>query len=49
MGLFSKLFNNEMKDAVKEVPPTPAEYKASSGKFHMVIEDVFQLWEEELL
>jgi len=43
MGLFSKLFNNEMKDAIKEVPPTPAEYMAKSKKFHMVIEDVFSI------
>ena len=42
MGLFSKLFDKrEIKDGI--VPPTPAEYYATSGKFNMVIDDVFSI------
>ena len=43
MGLFSKLFNNEMKDAIKEVPPTVQNTNTSSGGFHMMVDDVFTI------
>ncbi len=44
MGLFGNLFKKgELKDVIKEVPPTPAEFLANDGKFHMVIDDVFSI------
>ena len=39
MGLFSKLFDREMKDVSVE----PINYSTNNGKFHMVVDDVFTI------
>ena len=44
MGLFGKLFNNEMKDIIKEPPVNDNNInKNVGGNFHMTIQDVFTI------